>query len=221
MLGSGVYFGDTFAKSLNYSTENYGTHQSAYRLLFVCEVALGSKTAIYDQSNYKLSTDNLDSMKGEGSSTPDPDNAVYDSNGVCIPMGPCIPFTRTAGEDGQINSTPFLNHNEFAVYDQNRVKIRYLLIIRDSKSCFLCSKPEERNLKPLHEHNLKSYNYIRFNEFEREVIEAYMTYQNLSPQDIFDQDLNKFIESGNYSKFFSLFENCWYKTKSNYFFLHK
>lgn len=211
MLGNGVYFADTFAKSLGYATDYYGNHQSSYKLLLLCEVALGSKTAIYQHNIYNPpNTKELDSMKGKGSNIPDPDNAVHDANGVCVPMGPCIPFARannstntnTFGGYSSFNSAPLLNYNEFAVYDENRVKIRYLMIVRDSKSCFLCSKTksERASLKPLHEHDVKEYDYAAFNDFEGEVIKAYLTHENKSPQDIFDQGLNEFIDSGKYSK---------------------
>jgi predicted transcriptional regulator len=83
MLGNGIYFADTFAKSLNYSSEYYGDRQSTYRIMLLCEVALGPRQAVY-QSNLEMQTENLDSMKGEGSNIPDPDNAVYDANGVSI-----------------------------------------------------------------------------------------------------------------------------------------
>ncbi|OAD03837.1 hypothetical protein MUCCIDRAFT_125379, partial [Mucor lusitanicus CBS 277.49] len=39
LLGDGIYFADTFSKSLNYSTESFGSHRSAYRLMLLCEVA--------------------------------------------------------------------------------------------------------------------------------------------------------------------------------------
>jgi hypothetical protein len=83
MLGNGVYFADTFAKSLNYSSEYYGDHQSTYRIMLLCEVALGSRQAVY-QYGPEIQTENLDSMKGEGSNIPDPDNTVYDTKGVSV-----------------------------------------------------------------------------------------------------------------------------------------
>lgn len=198
MLGSGVYFADTFAKSLNYATEDYGSYRSAYKLLILCEVALGSKMAVYENYYSSTKADELHSMKGEGSNIPDPDNEIYNANGVCIPMGPCIPFYRSNNNGHQ---TPLLGHNEYAVYDEDRVKIRYLLIIRESTSCFLCSKPDKNYLKPLNKHNVKKYNFTAFNSFEGEVIKAYLSHENISPQEIFEQELDNFIDSRDYSKF--------------------
>jgi hypothetical protein len=212
MLGNGVYFADTFAKSLNYATDYYGSHQSSYRLLMLCEVALGSNTKVFEHNYYNQSeTNDLHSMKGEGSNIPDPDIAVYDANGVCIPMGPCISSTvPTTGTNTGVfnalnngfNNRPLLNHNEYAVYDENRVKIRYLMIVRESSSCFLCSSPQRQHsaLKPLHEHDVKKYKYEAFNNFEGEVIKAYLSHESKSPQDIFNQGLDDFIESKKYSK---------------------
>jgi hypothetical protein len=199
MLGNGVYFADTFAKSLNYSNENYETYKSAYKLLLLCEVALGSKTAIFTDLQNSSKTEDLHSMKGEGSNIPDPDNVLHNENGVCVPMGPCIPFSRPITTN-QGYLAPLLNHNEFAVYDENRIKIRYLLIIRESTSCFLCSKPDSNSLKPLFKHDVKKYNFTGFNSFEGEVTKAYLSHENISPQDIFEQGLDSFIESRIYSK---------------------
>jgi hypothetical protein len=51
--------------------------------MLLCEVALGSRQAVY-QYGPEIQTENLDSMKGEGSNIPDPDNTVYDTKGVSV-----------------------------------------------------------------------------------------------------------------------------------------
>lgn len=200
MLGSGIYFADTFMKSLNYSTEDYASHKSSYRLLLLCEVALGPKSVFYNDINQGIETTSYDHVKGEGSNIPDPDNAVYDKNGLCVPVGPCISYTRTVTENNRLVEVPLLNYNEFAVHDENRVKIRYLLIFRESTNCFLCSK-SDANLEALYEQDFEDYNYSAFNTFEKEVVKSYLTHQNQSPQDVFDYELNDFIKSELYSKF--------------------
>ncbi|KAG2201741.1 hypothetical protein INT47_002001, partial [Mucor saturninus] len=197
MLGNGIYFADTFSKSLNYANEDYGSHQSDYKILLLCEVALGSKTAVYENYLSTNNTDKLHSMKGEGSNVPDPSNSLYNNDGVCIPMGPCIPFSRPSSISGQ---PPLLGYNEFAVYDVDRVKIRYLLIIRESTKCYLCSASNQHSLKSLYKHNVKAHNLSAFNTFEGEVIKAYLSYEKLSPQDIFEQGLGNLIETGDYKK---------------------
>lgn len=80
LLGDGIYFADTFSKSLNYSTESFGSHRSAYRLMLLCEVALGSETVYGEQS--EEADQEYDSMKGKGQNIPDPENTVYDESGV-------------------------------------------------------------------------------------------------------------------------------------------
>lgn len=197
MLGDGIYFADTFVKSLNYSSEDYGSHQSNYKILLLCEVALGSKTAVYENHLSLNNTDELHSMKGEGSNIPDPCKALYNKDGVCIPIGPCITFSRSVSTT---NQPSLLGFNEFAVYNAHRVKIRYLLIIQESTKCYLCSKSNRDKLKPLHQHDVKNYNFSAFNPFESEVIKAYLSYEKKSPQDIFEQELNNFIDTGEYSK---------------------
>lgn len=80
MLGDGIYFADTFSKSLNYSTESFGNQRSAYRLMLLCEVALG-KEKVYGENSDQVE-DEYDSMKGKGENIPDPENTVYDESGV-------------------------------------------------------------------------------------------------------------------------------------------
>lgn len=211
MLGNGVYFADTFEKSLNYATDYYDGHHSAYKLMLLCEVALGSKTANYEPSNHYYNSSNLHqdlhSMKGEGSNIPDPNNAIYDANGVLIPMGPCVRYSRPAGDSnsnsgfGGLNNASLLHQNEYAVYDENRVKIRYLLIIRDSSRCYLCSESNKTSLKPFHTHDIKKYDYSTFNNYEAEITKAYLTHKNETPQSVFNEGLEQFIEFGLYSKF--------------------
>lgn len=84
MLGNGVYFADTFSKSLSYSSEYYGSRESTYRIMLLCEVALGPRQAVYEQYRTQAQTSDLDSMKGQGSNIPDPDNAVHDATGVSM-----------------------------------------------------------------------------------------------------------------------------------------
>lgn len=81
-MGNGVYFADTFSKSLNYSSEDFGNHRSAYKLMLLCEVSLGKEKLYGDHSTEDDQT--INSMKGQGMNIPDPENTVYDDNGVSL-----------------------------------------------------------------------------------------------------------------------------------------
>ncbi|RCH89506.1 hypothetical protein CU098_003095 [Rhizopus stolonifer] len=199
LLGNGIYFADTFKKSLGYSNDTYGQSSSPFRIMLLCEVALGSNQGKMKQTpseEYEMH----DSVKGEGANIPDPSNALYDSNGVCIPFGPCISNTniQVTGNHGFNNVS--LNYNEYAVYNEDRVKIRYLLILREKNNCHLCAKPEpSKSLRPFFHHELSKYKYTDFNIYETEVVKAYLQHQGKTPQDIFSQDLNEFIEKKLYN----------------------
>ena len=205
MLGNGVYFADTFVKSLGYTNDYYGNQNSSYKMLLLCEVALGSKTSFYDPFSHQTQASDLHSMKGEGSSTPDPGKDVYNSDGMCIPIGSCVPYTfpdsTNQSSYRSSGSTPHFSNNEYAVYDENRIKIRYVVIVRDAATCYLCSKSQS-SLKAAQKHNVTKYDYSVFNSFEAEATKAYLTYKNKSPQDVFDEGLKMYIDTEAYSKLF-------------------
>ncbi|CEP17999.1 hypothetical protein [Parasitella parasitica] len=199
LMGYGVYFADTFSKSLNYCTEDYGSHRSAYKLMFLCEVALGTERLSGDRSVQPNQP--YDSKKGQGLNIPDPENAVYDETGLCIPIGPCIPFVQsTSTEPGSFTPTANLNFNEWAVFNEDRIKIRYLLIIKEARSCSLCFTPDIQRslLKPYVAQEIKDYNYGDFNSYEAEIVKAYLTHTNKTPQDIYKEDVENFMNAKGY-----------------------
>ncbi|KAK4515576.1 uncharacterized protein ATC70_010527 [Mucor velutinosus] len=203
LLGDGIYFADTFSKSLNYSTEIFGSHRSAYRLMLLCEVALG-KEKVYGENSGEIDQE-CDSMKGKGQNIPDPENTVYDESGLCVPIGPCIPNTQQTTQDTQNQlfgySAPVtLNFNEWAVYNEHRVKIRYLLIIKEANSCSLCLAPnvQKHLLKPYRDQKFNDYNFKGFNVYESEVVKAYLTHANKTPQDIYKEDVEHFVSTKAY-----------------------
>ncbi|KAL7332977.1 hypothetical protein PS15p_201946 [Mucor circinelloides] len=200
LLGDGIYFADTFSKSLNYSKENFGSHRSVYRLMLLCEVSLGKEKVYGEKTNEE--EEEYDSMKGSGQNIPDPENAVYDESGLCVPIGPCIPNPQPI-----TNNQPFgygapvtLNFNEWAVYNEHRVKIRYLLIIKEASSCSLCFAPnvQKHLLKPYRDQEFNDYNFKEFNVYETEIVKAYLTHANKTPHDIYKEDVEHFISTKAY-----------------------
>lgn len=191
MLGPGVYFADTFVKSLGYSQDYYGSGKSAYKIMLLCEVALGSKQGHYIDE-YIEDYEKYDSIHGQGLHVPDPNNAIYDSNNVCIPIGPCIPYKSKKAV------SPHLNYNEFTVRDISRVKIRYLMVLRESNTCYLCST--RGSLDALSEQDVSGFGFQEFNSYEREIVKAYLVHQKKNVQDIFNQELDHVLQSKSYSK---------------------
>ncbi|KAI8979262.1 ankyrin repeat-containing domain protein [Mycotypha africana] len=203
MLGNGVYFADTFAKSLNYSTDYSGSKSgyADYRILLLCEVALGSRQGLYINQCIE-NCEQYDSVLGQGKHVPDPRNAIYDQTGMCIPIGPCVPYLPDDTGNGKNKPRiPYLYHNEYAVYTSDRVKIRYLLILKKSDICHLCgSSNDSKSLSPLHSHELKDYKFEEFNAFEAVVLKAYLTHSNKTIKQVFDNDLGSFVNMGYYKE---------------------
>jgi hypothetical protein len=195
MLGNGIYFADAFSKSVNYSVSFSNSYGPFYKVMFVCEVALGTphiyaKTSTVDQFTKE------DSVKAEGVNSPIAQCAVTDKYGVTVPMGPM-----ERREASQFPESNLLNQSEFCVYDKSRVKIRYLVVVKEKEHCSLCYTPDE-NVKVFSEHKIKNFEYKGFNKYETEVAKAYLTHQGKCMKDIYDEDLNEFLDHGLYSKYF-------------------
>lgn len=119
-FGKGIYFADMISKSANYTRpqlrENVG-------LLLLCEVPLGR------MSQYKTSArvdpingiGIFNSVKGIGNTFLDPSKTIHFNNKFSVPLGK--PIT-----DNTINSN--LLHNEYVVYDEAQVNIKYLVQVK-------------------------------------------------------------------------------------------
>ena len=115
MFGKGIYFSDSFQKSFNYTT---GTT----RILLLCEVALGKIAELYQATELLKATQGFDSVHGVGLNFPDPNKDVVISNGMILPLGNIIKRT-------DLTNQIVLNQNEYIVYEEDRVKIRYMVCI--------------------------------------------------------------------------------------------
>ncbi|KAL7722060.1 Poly [ADP-ribose] polymerase [Entamoeba marina] len=100
-------------------------------ILLVCEVALGKmwETKVKKMDDGKKSTCYLTSAVPGSNSTfaigmsrPDPKESVTTADGVKVPLGHML----TRVEDSTNT------HDEFIVYEEDRVKIRYLAVVRSS-----------------------------------------------------------------------------------------
>ena len=104
-------------KSFNYT-------DGSLRLILLCEVALGKSWELMKATNVSPPLpDGCHSVMGVGANTPDPNKDVVIPNGMILPLGKIIQRIDTTG-----NLT--LNNNEYVVYNEDQVKIRYLVAMR-------------------------------------------------------------------------------------------
>ncbi|KAI9010901.1 ankyrin repeat-containing domain protein [Phycomyces nitens] len=192
--GHGLYFGDMFSKAISYASNGDGFDNKAYKLLLLCEVALGKECEMghYRLDEYSEAKGHM-SIKALGKEQPDPANAVYDKNGLQIPLGPIM--------QTKSKSYTYLDYNEYIVRNEAQVKIRYLVLVRESSYCSLCqSSVGKTSIKPLDEYKLKTYGLTDFNEYERQLLQVYLTLNNLNPKQLFDEELAEYIAEKRYLK---------------------
>ncbi|CAF3484731.1 unnamed protein product [Rotaria sordida] len=135
LFGTGIYTADTFAKSLGYCS---GVKQNDGERCFMllCEVALGNIKEVGIQRNNDeeeeddddddkpLDLKKFQSRKGVGRRIPDPKHTITRNYGVQIPLGQLIDNKDFGG------NYYGLNYNEFIVYDEAQVALRYLVQFR-------------------------------------------------------------------------------------------
>jgi len=125
MFGKGVYFSDMFEKSYGY-TEDWGSQaeDKGYRLLLLCEVAVGESKELLRAENITQLDPPYKSVKGVGLRGPKPDYKIVMPNGCIAPVGEVVDFYEN---ERDYNKRPHLQHNEYIVYDVSQVRVRYLV----------------------------------------------------------------------------------------------
>ncbi|KAI9345692.1 ankyrin repeat-containing domain protein [Obelidium mucronatum] len=193
MFGKGIYFADVFAKSWGYVHDHIGTDDTrAYGCMFICEVALG-ETHDLEESDSTLETakPGTSSTKGLGRNVPAPEGDITLLNeNIKLPLGSLstAPLRKDPETNKEIERV--LNYNEYIVYNPAQVKIKYLLVLRDSTMCHLCSS--EDGLKPCSEY---SATYERYSDlpkklaFESEIVSVLLQKNGLSGKDLWNRDL--------------------------------
>ncbi|KAG4073918.1 hypothetical protein HA402_014123 [Bradysia odoriphaga] len=119
LFGKGIYFADMFMKSQKYS------HGSNPKFMFLCEVALGSIHPVKLQHWHSFETSPLPaschSLKTVDSKwQPDPSTTVI-YKGQKMPLGRPV---ETILPDDEYHG---LDHNEFVVFREDQVQLRYLV----------------------------------------------------------------------------------------------
>ncbi|XP_031628486.1 poly [ADP-ribose] polymerase-like [Contarinia nasturtii] len=119
MFGNGIYFTDTVSKAANYSRAQC---KNDVGLMLLCEVALGDSMECFDGNNVTKDGQKLPkgfhSIKGVGKGFPNPKEGRLIYEDVEAPVGEMV-------ENASIKSA--LLHNEYVVYDEAQVKIKYLI----------------------------------------------------------------------------------------------
>lgn len=123
-----------FGKSATYSSlrRGYYNHYRAagkksptadvdhFRAMLLCEVAVGEPYKIRSPNpDLTGPPEGYDSVQALGRQGPDPAGMFLTKAGVGIPLG----HVKTAS-----SSSASMAHNEFIVYDESRVKIRYVML---------------------------------------------------------------------------------------------
>jgi len=119
--GKGIYFADTFGKSMGYCT-------GSTKLMLMCEVALGKMKELYRAEYMESPPEGFNSVKGMGERGPDFSKSIVLPNGVIIPSGSMIPYppvpeaiAATLGYFSRIG------RNEYIIYDTSQARMRYLI----------------------------------------------------------------------------------------------
>jgi poly [ADP-ribose] polymerase len=114
MFGTGLYFANVSTKSAGYTRISSGVGA-----MFLCEVALGNMYELKNAQQVTLPS-GKHSVRGLGRNTPLTDTHVNLGNDVTIPIGKV---------EASPDTSFTLQYDEFIVYDQSQVKLRYLVLI--------------------------------------------------------------------------------------------
>lgn len=112
IFGNGIYFSDSVSKAAGYCRTSNTTG-----LVLLCEVAAGIADIRYTHDHSKL-IDFCESVQALGQYYPHPLHIRPD--GLKIPNGQLI----------QRNEKTGIRFNEFVLFDESRVKIRYLIKLK-------------------------------------------------------------------------------------------
>ena len=132
-FGKGIYFADMFDKSSGFS--NGGEDEKSARFLLLCEVALGREKVVSFNEHQQLSwgqtyegwEKNYDSLHVIGQNRPEEEGVVKCEEGWSIPLGHITKGDETNRLNRGLNQG--LNHSEYVVIDEARVKVRFLVRI--------------------------------------------------------------------------------------------
>lgn len=117
-FGKGIYFADVFSKSAYFC---YSRDSNDLGIILLCEVALGNSHLCYDPENIENLPDNMNSVCGVGKHTFS--NQIFFDDAI-MPCGDLIKNE---------NTNSCLDLNEYVIYNDAQVKIKYLLLVKLDK----------------------------------------------------------------------------------------
>lgn len=127
MFGKGIYFEDAICKALrNCKPDAFGT-----RLLVLCKVALGKMKEHKTGCRNGPCPAGFHSAKGLGEMHPNPEEAFISGDGSTVPLGQLV-ASNVNFQDVESERFSPLKFNEYAVFDENQVSIKYLVQLKRS-----------------------------------------------------------------------------------------
>lgn len=115
-FGKGLYFADVIGKAAGFC---YAYQSNNIGLILLCEVALGDSLKLYEEENIEKLPDGYHSVHAVGKSSAQ-SNITLDDD-VIVPRGKPIKNE---------NIVSILNFNEFIIYNEAQVKIKYLIRLK-------------------------------------------------------------------------------------------
>lgn len=123
------------SKSANYCGAYGLQRKGTTAVLLLCEVALGNMHELQAFNSISELPDGIHSVKGVGASTPNPEGLKILENGVIVPAGKSIAsgkeYTGSFRTPGSGPTTSLL-FNEYIVYNEAQVSIKYLVKVKFS-----------------------------------------------------------------------------------------
>lgn len=124
MFGNGLYFADVCTKAGNYCRASKSRPRG---VLLLAEVALGATDSkMYASDTRKRGTH---SVTGLGALTPERSTWRTMDNGCVVPIGHLRRAEDALEDMDAVSDMGRLRYNEFVVYDTNRVRIRYCVLL--------------------------------------------------------------------------------------------
>ncbi|XP_076462850.1 uncharacterized protein LOC143295161 [Babylonia areolata] len=136
-FGKGIYFADMMSKSDSYTDSS----RDASSFMLLCEVALGKQRVLNEDDDdddddedvdksSKAVDEDFNSSVVYGYHFPDPDYDILLPSGEVMSLGDSVTeyyYTTSSGQDRRRST----NYNEYVVYQESQVCIRYLLQYRN------------------------------------------------------------------------------------------
>ena len=136
--GKGIYTSDVFTMSASYSrgkifTPDKETHGYESKYMLLCEVTLGN---IYEVGNYESvdhAPEGYDSVKATGQLEPNEQYTIQLPNGAKLPLGGLIDSQLNESNlVKKINKRTYNQYNQYIVYDETQVCVRYIVQFRQA-----------------------------------------------------------------------------------------